>query len=133
IITAGGENVAPQLVEGYLKSIPVVSQAVVIGDRRRYLGALLTLDPARLPMDAAAAGSSARDAASAAACEKFRALLQREIDAVNAKLARSQTVKRFEIIVGEFTVEGGELTPSLKVRRRAVEEKYAAEIERLFK
>ena len=132
IITAGGENVAPQLVEGYLKSIPVVSQAVVIGDRRRYLGVLLTLDPARLPVDAQAAGSPARDPASAAQCEKFRAYLQRHIDAVNARLARVQAVKRFEIIAGEFTVEGGELTPSLKVRRRAVAEKYAREIERLF-
>ncbi|MDE3127233.1 MAG: AMP-binding protein, partial [Gemmatimonadota bacterium] len=132
IITAGGENVAPQLVEGYLKSIPVVSQAVVVGDRQRYLGVLLTLDPARVPVDAVAAGSPARDPAEAATCEKFRAYLQRHIDAVNARLARVQAVKRFEIVVGEFTVEGGELTPSLKVRRKAVAQKYAAEIARLF-
>ncbi len=132
IITAGGENVAPQLVEGYLKSIPVVSQAVVIGDRRRYLGVLLTLDPARLVEDAVAVGSPARDPEAAARCETFRAHLQRQIDAVNARLARVQSVKRFEIIVGEFTVEGGELTPSLKVRRRVVTEKYAREVERLF-
>ncbi len=132
IITAGGENVAPQLVEGYLKAIPVVSQAVVVGDRQRYLGVLLTLDPARVPEDAAAAGSPARDPASAATCEKFRAHLQSHIDAVNARLARVQTVKRFENIAGEFTVEGGELTPSLKVRRKVVAEKYAAEIARLF-
>jgi len=132
IITAGGENVAPQLVEGYLKSIPVVSQAVVVGDRQRYLGVLLTLDPARVPTDAVAAGSPARDPLSAAQCEKFRAYLQRHIDAVNARLARVQSVKRFEIIAAEFTVEGGELTPSLKVRRKVVAEKYATEIARLF-
>ncbi|MGA9838190.1 MAG: AMP-binding protein, partial [Gemmatimonadaceae bacterium] len=133
IITAGGENVAPQLVEGYLKSIPVVSQAVVVGDRQRYLGVLLTLDPARVPTDAEAAGSPARDPAAAAQCEKFRAYLQRNIDAVNARLARVQAVKRFEIIPAEFTVEGGELTPSLKVRRKVVAEKYASEIARLFR
>ncbi|MDE3127509.1 MAG: AMP-binding protein [Gemmatimonadota bacterium] len=132
IITAGGENVAPQLVEGYLKAIPVVSQAVVVGDRQRYLGVLLTLDPARVPVDAEAAGSPARDVAAAATCAKFRAYLQAHIDAVNARLARVQAVKRFEIIAGEFTVEGGELTPSLKVRRKAVAEKYATEIARLF-
>ncbi|HEU4990698.1 MAG TPA: AMP-binding protein [Gemmatimonadaceae bacterium] len=132
IITAGGENVAPQLVEGMLKGIPVVSQAVVVGDRRRYLGALITLDPQRLPQDAAEAGSPARDPAAAATCAKFRAYLQSHIDAVNARLARVQAVKRFEIVPREFTVEGGELTPSLKVRRRVVAEKYAAEIERLF-
>jgi len=132
IITAGGENVAPQLVEGYLKSIPVVSQAVVVGDRQRYLGVLLTLDPARVPTDAVAAGSPARDPITAAQCERFRAYLQRHIDGVNARLARVQAVKRFEIIAGEFTVEGGELTPSLKVRRKVVAEKYATEIARLF-
>jgi long-subunit acyl-CoA synthetase (AMP-forming) len=132
IITAGGENVAPQLIEGLLKSIPVVSQAVVIGDRRRYLGALLTLDPVRLIADAQAIGSPARDVSAAATCEIFRAHLQREIDGVNARLARVQTVKRFEIVPTEFTVEGGELTPSMKLRRRVVSEKYAREIERLF-
>jgi long-subunit acyl-CoA synthetase (AMP-forming) len=132
IITAGGENVAPQLIEGLLKSIPVVSQAVVIGDRRRYLGALLTLDPARLVDDAKAIGSPARDAVAAATCEIFRAHVQREVDGVNARLARVQTVKRFEIVPTEFTVEGGELTPSMKLRRRIVAEKYEREIERLF-
>ena len=132
IITAGGENVAPQLIEGFLKSIPVVSQAVVIGDRRRFLGALLTLDPIRLLEDATAIGSPARDVAAAARCEIFRAHLQRQIGAVNERLARVQTVKRFEVVPMEFTVEGGELTPSLKIRRRVVEEKYAREIERLF-
>ncbi len=132
IITAGGENIAPQLVEGYLKSIPVVSQAVVIGDRRRYLAALITLDPVRLVVDAVQAGSPARDPKAAAGCERFRAYVQAQIDAVNTRLARVQAVKRFEIIAGEFTVDGGELTPSLKVRRRFVVEKYAQEIERLF-
>ena len=133
IITAGGENVAPQLVEGFLKAIPVVSQAVVIGDRQRYLAALITLDVARLVEDAAAIGSPARDPLAAASCEIFNAHVQRQIDAVNARLARVQTVKRFVIVADEFTVEGGELTPSMKIRRRVVAEKYAAEIERMFR
>ncbi|HVZ76430.1 MAG TPA: AMP-binding protein [Gemmatimonadaceae bacterium] len=133
IITAGGENVAPQLVEGHLKAIPVISQAVVVGDRQRYLSVLLTLDPARVPIDAAAAGSPARDPKAAAECATFRAYLQQRIDEINRNLARVQTVKRFEIIPHEFTVEGGELTPSMKVRRKVVLEKYATQVARLYR
>jgi long-subunit acyl-CoA synthetase (AMP-forming) len=132
LITAGGENVAPQFIEGLLKGIPVVSQAVVVGDRRRYLAVLLALDPARVVEDARAIGSPARNPMEAGACQVFRAHLQREIDAVNVRLARPQTVKRFTVVAGEFTVEGGELTPSMKVRRKVVTEKYAAEIEALY-
>jgi long-subunit acyl-CoA synthetase (AMP-forming) len=133
IITAGGENIAPQLIEGYLKSIHVVSQAVVIGDRRRYLSVLLTLDPEKIPTVASLTGSAARDVATAAECEKFTAYLQGEIDAVNRKLARVQTVKRFAVIPGELTIEGGELTPTMKVKRKVVHEKYASLIERLYR
>src|SRR6185295_3925686 len=71
IITAGGENIAPALVEGYLKGIPVVSQAVVIGDRQRYLSVLLTLNSERIPVDALACGSTATDAATAARDDRF--------------------------------------------------------------
>jgi long-subunit acyl-CoA synthetase (AMP-forming) len=133
IITAGGENIAPQLIEGYLKSIHVVSQAVVVGDRRRYLSVLLTLDPEKIPTIASLNGSPARDPATAAECEMFNSYLQREIDAVNQRLARVQTVKRFAVIPGELTIEGGELTPTMKVRRKVVLEKYAGMIERLYR
>ena len=133
IITAGGENIAPQIIEGYLTSINVVSQAVVIGDRRRYLSVLLTLDPEKIPTVASVTGSPARDPASAAECEKFAAYLQHEIDAVNQRLARVQTVKRFAVIPGELTIEGGELTPTMKVRRNVVLEKYADLIEELYR
>src|SRR6185295_3893450 len=90
IITAGGENVAPALVEGFLKGIPVVSQAVVIGDRQRYLSVLLTLNQERIKQDAEACGSAASDAESAAKDEKFLQFLQRKIDEVNSRLARVQ-------------------------------------------
>jgi long-subunit acyl-CoA synthetase (AMP-forming) len=132
IITAGGENIAPQMVEGQLKSIPVVSQAVVIGDRRRYLSVLLTLDPEKIPSVASLAGSAARSAAEAAQCARFSAYLQREIDGVNNTLARVQTVKRFAVLPGEFTVDGGELTPTMKLRRKMISQKYADQIERLY-
>ena len=132
IITAGGENIAPALVEGYLKGIPVVSQAVVIGDRQRYLSVLLTLNKERIPVDAQQCGSPACDAETAAKDEKFLQFLQKQIDGVNARLARVQAVKKFRVIPNEFTVEGGELTPTMKVRRKVVTEKYRNEIDQLY-
>jgi long-subunit acyl-CoA synthetase (AMP-forming) len=132
IITAGGENIAPALVEGYLKGIPVVSQAVVIGDRQRYLSVLLTLNKERIPLDARTCGSPASDPETAARDERFLGFLQRQIDAVNQRLARVQAVKKFKVIPHEFTVEGGELTPTMKVRRKVVTEKYKREIDQLY-
>ena len=132
LITAGGENVAPQLVEGLLKSIPVVAQAVVVGDRQKYLAALVTLDPERLLAEARAAGSAARDAATAAECATFRAHLERQIEKINERLARVQTVKRFTILPSELTVDGGELTPTLKLRRKVIAQKYAQQIESMY-
>jgi long-subunit acyl-CoA synthetase (AMP-forming) len=132
IITAGGENIAPALVEGYLKGIPVVSQAVVIGDRQRYLSVLLTLNADRIPIDAMACGSAACDPQSAASDACFLGFLQRQIERVNARLARVQAVKKFKVLPNEFTVEGGELTPSMKIKRSVVAEKYRKEIEQLY-
>jgi long-subunit acyl-CoA synthetase (AMP-forming) len=132
IITSGGENIAPQPIEGQLMGIPVVSQAVVIGDRRKYLVALLTLDPAKLEATAAEAGSSAKDLAAVAACARYRAWLQSKIDKVNQDLARVQTIKHFAIVPGEFTIEGGELTPTMKIRRKVITAKYGALIERMY-
>lgn len=132
LITAGGENIAPQVLEGHLKGIPVVAQAVVIGDRRKYLAALLTLDPERLKEEAERAGSPARTMDEAATCDRFRRHLEKQIESVNEKLARVQTIKRFAIIPREFTIDGGELTPTMKVKRKVVNEKYKNEIEALY-
>lgn len=132
IITSGGENIAPQLVEGELKSIPVVNQAVVIGDRRRYLSVLLTLDAERLPDVASDVGSPARNPEEASRCARFAAYLQREIEKVNQRLARVQTVKKFAVLPGELSIDGGELTPTLKLKRKRIAEKYAAEIDAMY-
>jgi long-subunit acyl-CoA synthetase (AMP-forming) len=132
IITAGGENVAPQLVESQLKSIAAISQVVVVGDRRRHLSALVTLDPDKVIPVALMANSPARTAEEAAVCPKFAAFLQREIDRVNQRLARVQTVKRFVVLANELSIEGGELTPTMKVKRKVVTEKYASVIERMY-
>ena len=77
------KNIAPQVLEGQLKAIPVVGQAVVVGDRMKYLAALVTLDPDRVKLEAEAAGSSATTVAEAATCKTFRKHLQKQIDQVN--------------------------------------------------
>ena len=133
LITAGGENVAPQLVEGLLKSIPAVAQAVVVGDRQKYLAALLTLDVERVAAEAALAGSPARDAGAASACPVFQSYVEKQIEKLNERLARVQTVKRFTILPNELTVDSGELTPTLKLRRKVIVQKYAREIEAMYR
>jgi long-subunit acyl-CoA synthetase (AMP-forming) len=132
LITAGGENVSPQAIEGQLASIPLVSQAVAVGDRRRYIAALITLDPDRIAAEAQAAGSEALDARSAATCARFLKHLEAQVEAVNGRLARVQAVKRFVILPGELTVAAGELTPTMKLKRRVIAAKYASEIESLY-
>jgi long-subunit acyl-CoA synthetase (AMP-forming) len=132
LITAGGENIAPQVLEGHLKSIPVVGQAVVLGDRMKYLTALVTLDPERVKTEAQAAGSTASSPAEAARCPVFHAHLQKQIDAVNERLARVQTIKKFVVVPSEFTIDGGELTPTMKVKRKVINEKYSAEIASMY-
>jgi long-subunit acyl-CoA synthetase (AMP-forming) len=132
IITAGGENIAPQMIEGLLKSIPVVAQAVVIGDRMKYLVALLTLDPERIEEEAKAAGSPARDLASAAKCPKMKAHLEKQVAKLNQGLARVQTIKKIAILPNELTIDGGELTPTMKLKRKVINEKYADVIAGLY-
>jgi long-chain acyl-CoA synthetase len=124
--------VSPQAVEGHLLGIPVVAQAFVVGDRRKYLAALVTLHADRVATEAEAAGSPARDPAGAAKCERFRAHLEKQIATVNQKLARVQTVKRFAILPNELTIAGGELTPTMKLKRRVILAKYEKEIEALY-
>ncbi len=134
IITAGGKNVAPAEMEGYLQGIPGVGQAVVVGDRQPYLAALIVLDPEALPALAQAAGiDTPKDLPSAARSAEVRAFLQERIEKeCNAKVARYQTIKKFEVLEAAFSVDGGELTPTLKVKRNVVNEKYASIIERLY-
>jgi long-subunit acyl-CoA synthetase (AMP-forming) len=132
IITSGGKNIGPQILEGKLKQIAAVSQAVVVGDRRNYLAALLTLDPAQAPAAAAAAGSPAHELAELAACPVFRTYLERQVEQVNGTLARYETIKRFAVLPRELSIEAGELTPTMKLKRRVIQERYAREIESLY-
>ena len=130
IITAGGKNVAPSEMEGYLQSIPGVGQAVVIGDRKPYLSALIVLDPEALPeLEVASQISDLTDVATAACNPDVKRFIEEEMEhACNSKVARFQTIKKIRILPTVFSVDGGELTPTLKVKRNVVNEKYASEI-----
>ena len=134
IITAGGKNVAPSEMEGHIQGIPGVGQAVVVGDRQPYLAALVVLDPDALPALMAESGATGlTDVAAAAKDPTVRAFIEKRIESdCNAKVARYQTIKKFEILSDVFSVDGGELTPTLKVRRNIVSEKHADAIARLY-
>lgn len=129
IITAGGKNIAPKNIEAALKQIPLVGDAVVIGDRRKFLTALLTLDPEQVQRAADARGVTPEALRAAPATQ---AALQAGVDLVNRDLAQVETIKRFHVLPLPFTVETGELTPSMKVKRNVVNEKFAGQIEELY-
>jgi len=116
IITAGGKNIAPQNLENALKASRFISQALVVGDRRPYVTALITLDPDEVD-------GSGRDP---------EQLVQEVVDSVNLDRVRVEQIKRFSILPRDFSQEAGELTPTLKLRRRVVHEHFGDEIEKLY-
>ncbi len=133
IVTAGGKKVAPEEVEGLLRGLPAVAQAMVVGDRRPFLVALLTLDPVGAPAFAAERGVAAATLAELAADARFLAFLAEQLEQrCNARLARYQQVKRFAVLASEFSIESGELTPTLKLRRSRILERHGDRIESLY-
>jgi long-chain acyl-CoA synthetase len=131
IITAGGKNITPANLETEIKQNPYVSQCVVIGDRRPYLVALITLDMEECAKLAEEKGWPA-DAAALAKHEGVRAMIQAHLDQVNERFARVEQVKKFEILPQDLSQEGGELTPTLKVKRAVVGKKYESDIDALY-
>jgi long-chain acyl-CoA synthetase len=131
IITAGGKNITPANLEAEIKQSQWVSQCVVIGDRRPYLVALVTLDVEEVVPLAQEKGWPT-DPAKLAQQPEVRELIQEHIDKINEKFARVEQVKKFAILPQDLSQEGGELTPTLKVKRNVVADKYAAEIEQLY-
>ncbi|MEV0318435.1 AMP-dependent synthetase/ligase [Streptomyces sp. NPDC050658] len=128
IVTSTGKNVSPALVENTLKEHPLIGQALVHGDGRSYLVALLVLDPELAPAWTAARGITEDPARSKAVREE----IARAVEAANARLNRTEQVKRYEILAGEWGPETGELTPSLKLRRRVIRQKYATVIDGMY-
>jgi long-chain acyl-CoA synthetase len=129
IITAGGKNITPANLENGLKQNRWISQAVVIGDRRPYLIALITLDPEEAPAFAELHGLEPDQVASS---EQMRAEVQGTVDEVNAKVGPVEQIKYFQILSHDLSQETGELTPTLKVKRNVVSEKYAGVIDDVY-
>jgi long-chain acyl-CoA synthetase len=131
IITAGGKNITPANLEAEIKQHPLVSQCVVVGDRRPYLVALVTLDPEEAVKYAKEKGLPENPEALAADAS-VRAAIETHVDSINEKFARVEQVKKIAILPRDLSQEGGELTPTMKVKRAVVADKYEGEIEKLY-
>jgi len=132
IITSGGKNVAPQKIENLIKSDPLFTQAIVIGDKRKYLTALVNISQEQAERVAKEKGIEFTSFNDLIENEKFHKIVEEHIETCNQKLARYETVKRVGIIRNEFTKETGELTATLKVKRKVVQEKYKPIIDSLY-
>jgi long-chain acyl-CoA synthetase len=132
IITAGGKNLTPANIENDLKQNRWISQAVMYGDRRPYPVVLITLDPEEAPALAQELGLEGADAAALATDPKVHERIQSILDDVNRNYAQVEQVKKFTILDHDLTQETGELTPTLKVKRNVVNEKYADRFEALY-
>ncbi len=131
IITAGGKNVSPANLENALRASPYIADACVIGDRRPFVAALVTVEEAEVNLVAEKHGLTQRGAELTRRPE-IRALVQEAVDHVNADVARATQIRQFAILEQPFTQDSGELTPTLKVKRRVVMERYAGVIDELY-
>ncbi len=133
IKTSGGKYVAPAHLEGKLKAAcPFISQVVVHGDRRNYCTALITLDEEAIMKWAREHQQSGKDYREVVALAEVKAMLEPYVTDVNKTLAKYETIKQFEILPRDFTVEEGELTPSLKVKRKVVEKRYKDSLDKMY-
>jgi long-subunit acyl-CoA synthetase (AMP-forming) len=132
IITAGGENIAPQVLEGKLKNLVWISQAVVVGDGKKHLSALLTLDEEKLEKILKESGSTAETLAEASSDPKVERFVFAAVEQVNEELAQVQRIKKIKILPKDLSIETGELTPTMKLKRKVVREKYGHLIDAFY-
>lgn len=132
IVTAGGKNVSPAQLEDQLRSHPLVSQCVVIGDQKPFVAAILTLDAEMLPTWLKNNGLPEMNIEEAGANEKVRAELQLVVDKANQSVSRAESIRTFEIIDTDFTEENGYLTPSMKLKRNVVVKDFADVIDTIY-
>ncbi|MFG2055757.1 AMP-dependent synthetase/ligase [Micromonospora sp. NPDC048930] len=134
IVTAGGKNVAPAVLEDQVRAHPLVSQCLVVGDRQPFIAALVTIDEEALPKWLAAHGRPAgTPVADLRDDETLRTEIQAAIDQANRSVSKAEAIKVFRILPQDFTEATGELTPSLKVKRQVVHKTYAAEIADIYR
>ncbi len=132
VVTSGGKNISPANIEALLKSHPLVGQAAALGDGRKYMAALIVLDAEAAEQWARDNGVPFTDVASFGREDRVRAEIQRAVDDVNQRLSQVEAIKRWTILPTEWTVDSEELTPTLKLKRRVINEKYHDEIEQLY-
>ncbi|HSR44609.1 MAG TPA: long-chain fatty acid--CoA ligase [Acidimicrobiia bacterium] len=131
IVTAGGKNVAPAVLEDRMRAHALISQCMVVGDAQPFISALVTIDPDVYPAWAAEHGKPL-DLIDALDDEDLRGEIQKAVDDANKAVSKAESVRTFRILPQDFTIEGGELTPTLKVKRGVVSDKYADVIEAIY-
>jgi long-chain acyl-CoA synthetase len=132
IITAGGKNITPSEIENELKFSPYITDAVVVGDKRPYLTCLIMIDHENVENYAQERSVPFSDFASLCRTQEVQALIQSEIDRVNTKFARVEQIKKFRLIEYKLTAEDEELTPTMKLKRKLVNEKYKDLIDSMY-
>jgi len=132
IKTSGGKYVAPQMIEGMINQSEFVEQAVVVGDKRKFVSALIVPDFERLRAWAKEQGIPAANRRELVADRRAVDLIKADVNRLTRELADYEKVKRIALLADEFSIDGGELTPTLKVKRRVVEQKYGELIESLY-
>ncbi|WP_353066365.1 hypothetical protein [Arcanobacterium hippocoleae] len=132
IVTAGGKNVAPAPLEDALRGHPLISQVVVVGDQKRFISALITLDADALPQWLVNHQLEPMTAAQAVEDPQVIAAIDRAVKRTNESVSRAESIRKFKILPGDFTVQNGYLTPSLKVRRNVVLADFADQIAEIY-
>jgi long-chain acyl-CoA synthetase len=133
IVTAGGKNVAPAVLEDRLRAHPLVSQCMVVGDQKPFIACLVTLDPEALPGWLKSKGKDESLTAAAASKDaEVQAEIQSAVDEANKAVSKAEAIRKFKILTEDWTEEGGQMTPSLKLKRSVVMKQYADEVEALY-
>ena len=133
IKTSGGKYIAPSYIEGMFKAIcPYASQVVVLGQARNYCTMLITLDPDAIAGWAAGVGLAGRSYDEIVASPEANAMVAGYVEELNGKVNRWETIKKFAILRRDLTIEHGEITPSMKIKRRGVETNFADEIDKMY-
>ena len=133
IVTAGGKNVAPAVLEDRLRAHPIVSQCVVVGDGQAFIGALITLDQEALPGILAANGIQEAPIDKLVNDPKVRAIVQSAVNSANEAVSISEAIKKFTILPIDLTIDNGYLTPKMSIKRHVVTSDFAAQIEELYR
>ena len=132
IVTAGGKNVAPAVLEDRLRSHPLISQCMVVGDNKPFIAALITIDPDAIKPWAAANKEEGASIADLAKDSTLQAVIQTAVDETNKAVSRAESIRKFIILPVDFTIAGGHLTAKLSVKRHVVSQQFAREIDELF-